>query len=61
MTAQATSHWGCLRACSACSGDYQDPERPAWNDASEEEDPEEAGAYNAEQSVPRERFPVREK
>ena len=51
-----------VRACSACAGDYEDPERTAWrSDASEEEGAEETSADNAGQSVPREGFPVREK
>ncbi len=50
-----------VRACSACAGDYEDPERTAWSDASEEEGAEETSADNAAQSVPREGFPVREK
>jgi hypothetical protein len=27
-----------LRACSACSGDYEDPDRTAWSPDEEEED-----------------------
>ena len=50
-----------VRACSACAGDYEDPERTTWSDASEEEGAEETSADNAAQSVPREGFPVREK
>ena len=50
-----------VRACSACAGDYEDPERTAWSDANEEEGAEETSADNAAQSVPREGFPVREK
>jgi hypothetical protein len=50
----------CLRACSACGGDYEDPERTAGTDVSEEEGDDEASADNAEQSMPRGRFPVRE-
>jgi len=49
-----------VRACSACSGDYEDPEEMAWNEVGEE-DAGEADAENAEQSEVRERFPVREK
>lgn len=29
-----------LRACSACAGDYEDPERTAWPDAVEAADAE---------------------
>jgi hypothetical protein len=57
---QAASQATCLRACSACAGDYEDPELTAWGDASEEEGDDEASADNAEPSVTRERFPVRE-
>jgi hypothetical protein len=51
----------CLRACSACSGDYEDPERTASSEASEEEGAEDASADNTERSAPRDGFPVREK
>ena len=51
----------CVRACSACSGDYEDPERTAWHEASDEDDAEETGADNASRSVPREGFPAMEK
>jgi hypothetical protein len=50
-----------MHACSACAGDYEDPERTAWSDASEEEGAEETSADHAEQSAPSEAFPVREK
>jgi len=55
---QATS----LRACSACAGDYEDPEQTAWGDAieGEQEGDEDASAGNAEQSASREGFPARE-
>ena len=56
VTAQAT----CVHACSACSGDYEDPELTASSDAREEEGAEEASADHAERSVPRKGFPVRE-
>lgn len=32
-----------LEACSGCAGDYEDPDRTAWEGESEEEDAEEAG------------------
>ena len=47
-----------VRACSACSGDYEDPEETAWTEEGEE-DAGEADAENAKQSEVRERFPVR--
>lgn len=31
------------RACSGCAGDYEDPDRSAWEEDFEEEDPEEVG------------------
>jgi len=49
-----------VRACSACSGDYEDPEETAWTEEGEE-DAGEADAENVEQPEARERFPVREK
>lgn len=45
-----------LYACSACAGDYEDPERTAWGDESLERD-EERGDNDAEQLQRRE-FPV---
>jgi hypothetical protein len=48
----------CLRACSACSGDYEDPERTASNDAADEEADD--GAGNVLTPVARKEFPVRE-
>jgi hypothetical protein len=59
--AHATSHWTWIRACSACSGDYEDPERTARSDARQEEGDEEASEGNGEKSASREEFPVREK
>ena len=56
-----TSPAACVHACSACSGDYEDPERTASSDACEEEGAEEASADHVERSVPSEGFPVREK
>jgi hypothetical protein len=42
-----------VRACSACSGDYEDPEETAWTEMGEE-DAGEADAENAEQPEVRE-------
>jgi hypothetical protein len=42
-----------VRACSACSGDYEDPEQTVWDDPGEE-DGAEPDAENAEQSETRE-------
>ena len=47
-----------VRACSACSGDYEDPVEAAWTEEGEE-GAGEAEAENAEESEVRERFPVR--
>jgi hypothetical protein len=52
--------WTCLRACSACSGDYEDPERTAWEDAADEEADEDDSPGNVLTPVAREGFPVRE-
>jgi len=56
-----TPQVACVRACSACSGDYEDPELTVSSDAYEEEGAEEAIADLAERSVPRKGFPVGEK
>lgn len=48
-----------MRACSACDGDYEDPERTAWSDA----DGEDAGEASSDQPEPdaaRQRVPVQE-
>jgi hypothetical protein len=45
-----------LDACSACAGDYEDPERTAWADEGLERD-EERGDNDAQQPQRRE-FPV---
>jgi len=42
---------GKMRACSACAGDYQDPDRTAWP-ADDEEDS--AGQFEAENEFPEE-------
>jgi hypothetical protein len=46
-----------MRACSACAGDYEDPERSAWNpgdpDGEEREDEREE-----ERQAPNEEFPA---
>ena len=48
------------RACSACSGDYEDPERTAPRDSEKEEADGEEGAGDVQRSVDSEEFPVRE-
>jgi len=45
---------GSLRACSACAGDYEDPDRTAWRAEEEESEEETGGSVN---EFP-ERFPV---
>jgi hypothetical protein len=50
----------CLHACSACPGDYEDPERTAFWDAGAEEADDEESDANVRGSVDREEFPVRE-
>ncbi len=44
-----------LRACSACAGDYEDPDRTAWM-------PDEAGGEDREEErgIPAEEFPAKE-
>jgi len=54
---ELTPQPSCLRACSACAGDYEDPERTT---ASEEEG-EEARADETQRSEPRDKFPAPEK
>ena len=49
-----------VRVCSACDGDYEDPERTAWNDDDEDEGADESGGDRAQQGAALERFPVRE-
>jgi hypothetical protein len=44
---------GSVRACSACSGDYEDPEESVWDDPNEE-DAGEPDVENAEQPEGRE-------
>jgi hypothetical protein len=48
-----------VRACSACDGDYEDPERTAWSEAREDES-EDASKDEVEEAGPRVRFPVQE-
>ena len=53
-------HGNSISACSACSGDYEDPERTAFRDAGAEEADDEESDANVRRSVDREEFPVRE-
>jgi len=50
----------CLRACSACAGDYEDPEPTTASEVGEEEG-EAASADETERSEPRDKFPAPEK
>ena len=50
-----------LDACSACSGDYEDPERTPGNDqGGEDAEADRVGEGEAEPSARDHRFPVRE-
>jgi hypothetical protein len=60
MRAQIVPQTNHVRACSGCSGDYEDPEQTPWNDAGEGEDAAPTDVENAEPSMAHERFPVRE-
>ena len=60
MRHSAGSVPGSLGACSACDGDYEDPERTAWSDALEEEDADGASATQPERGATGEGVPVRE-
>lgn len=42
-----------LRACSACAGDYEDPDRTAWTDDASEDEQDEQRAPADEFPVPR--------
>ena len=46
-----------LRACSACSGDYEDPERSVFDDP-EEKGEHEGNAGDVRENAAREEFPV---
>jgi len=46
-----------LRACSACAGDYEDPERTAWS-SDDPEDEEREDGREEEQRAPNEEFPA---
>lgn len=60
MTCSANSKVLFVRACSACDGDYEDPERTAWSHGGEEEGTAESQGDNTEQGAPAQRFPVLE-
>lgn len=51
-----------LRTCSACAGDYEDPDRTAWTLDEEEEDlrAEEAQEREQEKAENGDEFPARE-
>ena len=50
-----------VRACSACAGDYEDPERTASSESSEEEDAANASAEGGDPSRLRDEFPASQK
>jgi hypothetical protein len=50
----------CIHACSACAGDYEDPEWAAARNETAEEAEDDESAGNALPSVARQEFPVRE-
>jgi len=60
MISQAAPQATCLRACSACSGDYEDPERTAPSEIGEEEHATDASAEDAKRRIPRDEFPALE-
>ena len=55
---RAASQGNWVRACSACPGDYEDPEVTAWSEPGEGEDAESAEVEEAEPSAAHKRFPV---
>ena len=49
----------CVRACSACAGDYEDPERTSPREAGDEEqEAAEATAKDETQAMPGNEFPA---
>jgi hypothetical protein len=44
-----------MEACSACSGDYEDPDRSAWSDEEDEDAEEEAVASRKNELLAREK------
>ena len=60
MVSQAAPQATCLRACSACAGDYEDPESTAPSEIGEEEDAADASAADAKRPTPRDEFPALE-
>jgi len=60
MISQAAPQATCLRACSACAGDYEDPEGTAPSEIGEEEDAGDASAEDTKGSIPRNEFPALE-
>ena len=49
-----------VRACSACAGDYEDPERTVSSEDAEEEDAADARAEDVTRAIPRDEFPALE-
>ena len=61
MKGQSDPFASCLCACSACSGDYEDPERTASSEAAEGDADDEESAESKPRPIDGERFPAREK
>jgi hypothetical protein len=47
-----------VHACSACAGDYEDPERTVSSEAAEEEDAGDASKEEMTRAIAREEFPA---
>lgn len=59
MTLFRISDPSCVRACSACAGDYEDPERTSSReDDDDEQGTADAGAEDVTQATPGNEFPA---
>jgi hypothetical protein len=58
--ARAGSRPLALRACSACAGDYEDPDRTAWAPDDAEVDADDAQERDAARDAATEKFPAEE-
>jgi hypothetical protein len=59
MTPFRISGPSCVRACSACAGDYEDPERTSSREADDEEQgTADAGAEDVTRAIPGNEFPA---
>jgi hypothetical protein len=61
MISQAAPQATCLRACSACAGDYEDPDFTTSSEIGDEEDAVHASAEDGKRSTPRDEFPAPER